>query len=207
MMTQILSVIRSANKHVFHINLLMIPRTLLSQLMASACFQMERTFKHNLQIAMDPPDVLYRPVDDLLGSDEDDQADASAQSASDFSTTSAFGNSTTELLTSTTGVTSTTANWTTSSEQEKYQSTAIQRLLPVILIIIIVIICALFAIWSYIKSQKRSGGQHRTRYGLVRSSVPSEQGTDESLRTVPSSGIRSGKKSKRPQPVTVVVDR
>lgn len=159
----------------------------------------------HLQIGMDPPDVLYRPVHDIAESEEEDQTVASDSSAnSAVLSASDPENSTTELLT-TAHSTSSTADWTSFSEEDEYPSTAIQRLLPVILIIIIVLICVIFATWSYLKSQKRS--RSRTRYGLVTSSIPSEPGTMESLRTVPSSGIRSGKKSRHQLPVTAVVDR
>ena len=152
---------------------------------------------------MDPPDVLYRPVEPL-GDDEatvqdvedgiQEQADAPATLASTLTSTdasTAYNN--TDTLATQSGLPAT-------------------FFLSIGLVICILLITAFFAIWATTKSRKRATilpGTHRVRYGVVTSSVETEpSGT---IKTVRSSGTGSRKglravRVESPAPVALVVN-
>lgn len=127
---------------------------------------------------MDPPDVLYRPVD-YFGDDE------AAAGVDDLSASN--------------GDTSTTAaiNATAASVTAAPDARIGDPLLPIALIICILLISAFFGIWSFLKSRQRVPvllGSHRTRYGIVTPSVATEP-VGASVKTVRSSGTGSKKGS------------
>lgn len=123
---------------------------------------------------MDPPDVLFRPVDYF----DDDE---SVTGVNDLSTG----------VTSLSPAINATVTTTTAASVAKIAD----LLLPTGLVICTLVISVFFAVWALIKSRQNIAtlpGMHRIRYGIVTSSVATEP-VGGSIKTVRSSGTGGGK--------------